>query len=376
MNKQKHDAVLGFGGHADDMNVRYRNNLIPRKRYRARHQKMYDALTKEYSQRSLNVKEFSKEERESIKTRIRRTIKREEMLATVKTVVVTIIIALVVFLLFYQNAKGQGVVSEENQWNVLYEEFTSFYENTIEHTLNGDSSFNSHDYKKMWNYIHLTYETFFGGLLREDSNRVYYLLPGEDEEGMLYDFNAETGDTCYIVNALGDYSPFPVYITNIDMVEYFGVERTRWFLEDEYGNEDIWLEGIGSIYGPVHGMMPRIPPYEAYNLLCFFQADMLLYKREGYSNCVVTHTALDESTLNHGIQIFPNPARGTFRIKSTSLLIEKVELYDLTGRKLLEQKTESCINECEVDVSGIKPGTYFCRFSLNDFAVTQKLIIR
>ena len=113
MGKKAHKQVLGFGGHADDMNVRFRNNLIPRKRYRARHQKIYDAMTKEYSQRSLNVKEFSKEERESIKANIRKTIKREEMAATIKTIVVTIIIAVVVFLLFYQNARGQGILPDQ-----------------------------------------------------------------------------------------------------------------------------------------------------------------------------------------------------------------------------------------------------------------------
>lgn len=364
-------------GHADDMISRLKNNAILQRRYRERHQRMYDALTKEFTNHHLKNPDISKEQRDAIKAKIRKTIKIERRSAMIKTVSISAVIAIIIILLFLQNTYAQGIVSEENRWNVLGEEFTSSYRSTTICTINGDSNVNSLDYKMMSMYDCLTYETYQGGLLREDSNRVYYIIPQEAEEGLLYDFNAVTGDTCSIINFVGNDQPFNVYVTNIDTAEYFGIERKRWFLVDDYGNEDFWLEGIGSSNGPVHGMMRHsLPPYWAVNLLCYYHSDTLLYRKEGYSSCIITQVGVDELTVEQDIFIYPNPARNKFKVRSTEFGLDLVEIFDMAGRIVLEQQLTEGTKEFEVDISKLLPGSYLCSFTSGEKKLTRKVFVR
>ncbi|MDR0207151.1 MAG: T9SS type A sorting domain-containing protein [Bacteroidales bacterium] len=84
---------------------------------------------------------------------------------------------------------------------------------------------------------------------------------------------------------------------------------------------------------------------------------------------LVSVKELSEQTLS----IFPNPANNTITIEGTGL--NRVELFDIQGRLLLEQKTESGKKKV-VDVSQLQAGIYFVKIysDNNEFAV-QRLVI-
>src|SRR6056300_1217817 len=102
---------------------------------------------------------------------------------------ITYVFVIIICLLFYSNARGQGIVSEENRWNVKGSD--AWFMGTKTYQINGDSIVGNHIYKAIW----LTFDSIdaswtYQGLLREDSNIVYYIPPGADE-GILYDFNLD-----------------------------------------------------------------------------------------------------------------------------------------------------------------------------------------
>ena len=77
-------------------------------------------------------------------------------------------------------------------------------------------------------------------------------------------------------------------------------------------------------------------------------------------------------------EIFPNPAAGKFRVQCSIVKVENatIELYDLTGKKLLEKPFPAGTENAEIDVSHLKNGVYFCRLISEKYSAIQKLIIQ
>ena len=76
--------------------------------------------------------------------------------------------------------------------------------------------------------------------------------------------------------------------------------------------------------------------------------------------------------------LFPNPAKDKLILKSQLIIDENstLELYDLNGRKLLEQSIRKGQETSEIDVSHLQCGIYLCRLSSDGRNVTKKLIIQ
>lgn len=77
-------------------------------------------------------------------------------------------------------------------------------------------------------------------------------------------------------------------------------------------------------------------------------------------------------------EIYPNPATSIINLKSAVYSQQSitVALYDLNGRKLLEEQIPSGTETVEVNVSHLKSGFYFCRIRTEKGSVTKKLIIQ
>jgi len=336
---------------------------------------MYDALTNEFSNHHLNNPDISIEQRDAIKSKIRKMIRIERRLAMIKTVSITAVIIIIITLVFLQNALGQGIVSEENSWNVLRWELISNDADTEFLIFDGDSIVDAMEYKIM-RYKYYTIGIWaYAGLLREEAGIVYF-IPPDGEEGILYDFNREIGDTCSIINFCTSYE-IQVYITNIDTVEYFGIERKRLILTDDVGWEDQWIEGIGSFYGPIHGMSRNCnPPYLTWDLLCYHRNDTLRFIKEGYDDCIYTHTGIDEASLSEQIEIYPNPARDKFEVRSAEFGIRRIELHSSLGIMVSESDLDGDRDHVIVDIGILQAGIYYCRIYGTDYLITKKIIIQ
>jgi hypothetical protein len=79
--------------------------------------------------------------------------------------------------------------------------------------------------------------------------------------------------------------------------------------------------------------------------------------------------------LIDNIQIYPNPAQDYFVVDAGNFNNIQVELFDISGRKLLQQKITT--NQEQVYVSGLASGVYICWVSSGSQVVKrQKLIIQ
>lgn len=214
-------------------------------------------------------------------------------------------IALFTGLLISQFAISQNFISENKSWHVRDEFWGSV--NTWIYKIGGDTVINSVNYKKLWSTTDSTMANLWlGGFIREESDVVFYRHLYSDNEGILYDFNLESGDTTYIINDYCDEQM--VVITNIDTVEFCGVERKRWTLTSWWGvGEDYWLEGIGSICGPVHTLFSECTWDVWFELLCFHENDTLFYILPWENDCFQTSISIGEEADESHLMIKPNP---------------------------------------------------------------------
>ncbi|MEI6349068.1 MAG: T9SS type A sorting domain-containing protein [Bacteroidota bacterium] len=77
----------------------------------------------------------------------------------------------------------------------------------------------------------------------------------------------------------------------------------------------------------------------------------------------------DLSILLENLEIFPNPVLDILSIKS-ELIIEKIEIYDLSGRIIQTHK----VNNNQVKISDLPTGTYFVKLHTNDKIYLSKLV--
>lgn len=275
-------------------------------------------------------------------------------------------------------AISQGFVSEDNQWNVLIYDYY-YGSNTEVFKIEEDSLLNTIIYKKVW-WSHDTAMAIWTcqGLLREDSNIVYYVPPG-GTEGILYNFNLEISDTCWIKNMWCGNTEVQVIITDIDTVEYFGIERIRWSIENNSnGLIEYWIDGIGSTFGPLYSKYYECIVCPTWDLLCYHEYNTVLYMMPGMDTCYIYSVNIDEILMSDQIRIFPNPTRDKFEVRSGEFGVELIEIYDLTGKKLIEKHIPARPagnNNIEVDVSGIEPGMYVCKIMVKGMFLSKKIII-
>ena len=232
-----------------------------------------------------------------------------------------------VLLLWGVSLLAQQFISEQNQWNVL----STFYpggKSTEIYKIEGDSVFKSNSYKMIW----VTFDSLstwqFRGLLRQESKIVWYVHPNDSTEKILYNFNLNAGDSETIVNGLcspGD--SISVSVDEVDTVEYFGIQHKRWHLTSDFVLEDYWVEGIGSLSGPLYSMYGSVIVCPSWDLLCFHSSDTLYYQNE--NSCWIV--GIDENAKVNA-RLKPNPVtKGRPFVIEANREITDIFLYNSTG---------------------------------------------
>lgn len=90
-------------------------------------------------------------------------------------------------------------------------------------------------------------------------------------------------------------------------------------------------------------------------------------------------SAIEDVDFNKSdLVVYPNPASSVCNLQPAvfSLQSSIVQVYDLNGKKLLEQHFPKGTSTPEIDVSELKNGIYFCKISSGRYSTTQKLIIQ
>ena len=93
---------------------------------------------------------------------------------------------------------------------------------------------------------------------------------------------------------------------------------------------------------------------------------------EGFINSDIVSSTLgvdDESFLEDEINIFPNPASEVINISST-LTIEKVQLFDVLGKKILTTKETA-----QIQIGHLTAGVYLLKVTTELGLLVKRLII-
>jgi Zn-dependent metalloprotease len=85
----------------------------------------------------------------------------------------------------------------------------------------------------------------------------------------------------------------------------------------------------------------------------------------------------DFDLLSQSISIYPNPSKDVFTISWDSGSDIDIELFDLTGKKILSKKNiVGRSNKHELDMSKFSKGFYFAKITIGEGSVTKKVILQ
>ena len=269
---------------------------------------------------------------------------------------------------------------------------------SFRYAIYGDTIINSVEYSKVYEMsdtiISDPDNSYFAAIRENDKKQVFAKIPGFPES-ILYDFSLEVGDTiCYDIGALiavndvwFDELTHCKFVTEIDSFILNNQEyRKSWVLENYYGCQFRWIEGIGSIMQYGYGLFnPFIYSTsdggDYYNFACFKHNDEILYLNNPYGDsCFCGYTTSIKKTdadKQDILTLIPNPAKDIVTVSvnldyQTNL---KLTITDIAGNKI--ETFTNIDNEITINLSDYDSGLYLIQvFDKKDILLdSEKLII-
>jgi len=118
------------------------------------------------------------------------------------------------------------------------------------------------------------------------------------DEGLAYDFSLSPGDTMLFYNPFfWDTYRDTVILTRLDTLEIYDSLRKVFYLQtladkqEGYDWYEEWIEGIGSLTGPLLSGFAFNPWVGLFNtLLCVYYDDQLIYSNPDFDKCYYNTT--------------------------------------------------------------------------------------
>jgi hypothetical protein len=137
---------------------------------------------------------------------------------------------------------------------------------------------------------------------------------------------------------------------------------------------DVWIqkddgEWESLLYHTVEtsAVIPVESQVTAYKFYCI-ATDNAGWQEDETGSYQTVSTSIKDISLNKAWEIYPNPTNGKLYIESGGLQIEKVEIFDITGRTVFTSY------ETTIDLSQLSPGTYFVKLKTDRGELTKKVI--
>ena len=175
-------------------------------------------------------------------------------------------------------------VKEGKKWHVIRSDFDGGYHHVCYRLMNEKVEKAGKTYFGMYRTEDLLAVVYDAGLLREEDRKVYFFDSGMQKEFLLFDYSMKTGDTyetysydeqkmvTYKVVSVGDYREGPkversVYNQAADSAETQHRYLQKWIVcRTDNGLEKTWIEGIGSLEGPLANLYDVSPVSVSTNL--------------------------------------------------------------------------------------------------------------
>ncbi|PWH86311.1 T9SS type A sorting domain-containing protein [Brumimicrobium oceani] len=277
--------------------------------------------------------------------------------------------------------------NQDAQWNVA----TSFTAATQEHPsfvatttkvygFQGDSLINGDTWSKIYSTSDSLFQSnlAFEGLTRVDNDLVLF-KKGANPIDTLYDFSLAVGDSVFY-----DFDLFTswIHVEEIQTIQINGESYKKFIFTEPTGPtafdhlNEVWIEGIGSVHGPLFPLSPRkfseeIP--DSMLLTCSFANNQDFFNHPSYSDCYVNITLGVENHEAINLSIYPNPVSSILTIASTQSINGVIEIYDVNGKLLKTVKAKR--EKVSIDVSAFENGVYILNFELNGQKVVKRFII-
>lgn len=252
---------------------------------------------------------------------------------------------------------------------------------TIVYGYLGDSLING----TSWHKLYATNDPLFGsnfvfeGLIRTDNNLVIFTNTFSELD-TLYDFSLNAGDHAYY--SFYD-NLYPTRLDDIDTITLNG-EFFRTYDFDEpmglpnafdYVNER-WIEGIGSIHGPIFPHQPRTFTHEIISgdsliLTCSYANGQFFWQHPSYENCYTQILLSTDSYLPARTDFYPNPFRDQVVIQLPENKTFEMTVLSETGQELFRK---AVISGEVLNLSFLSAGMYFINLSDGLQNTTSKLI--
>ncbi len=188
----------------------------------------------------------------------------------------------------------EPIVADGKQWNVLFSYpwsppepqhmYTDIYK------IEGDSLVDGVSYKVMYTTRNedLTGWSVCGVIRETEDRQVLYRRDGSSYDEILYDFSMEVGDTI-IMNGSGFY-PDWMFVVETNEILINGEPRKQIVLEYPWGDHEVWIEGIGSLYGIIDSGSLFLMGGST-NLLCYYEDGDLIWQNTtpGYDECYMVY---------------------------------------------------------------------------------------
>lgn len=299
-------------------------------------------------------------------------------------------------ILFMPVVQGQNYkpfIDTDKQWNTMITGYSSVGSPATKSTLvlhisTNDTLINETLYQKVVNtgYSDGTYASGDIGFIREDidEKKVYFREPTDvfypHQDKLLYDFSLEAGDTTEVfgLHYCTSYSNTYKVVSNGTIQLLNGEERKTWHLEpigDNVQEADVWIEGIGSLYGMLFPACSQLASISfSLKLLCYYESDSELYMSDE-ANCYIDWISGLDINATSSFELLPNPTNGKTQIQlaeNISLENAMIELYSPSGKLLYSAKPRSQVHT--MDVEHLSLGMYLLRLWDGERWRVQKLI--
>lgn len=196
----------------------------------------------------------------------------------------------------------------------------------------------------------------YAGAIRTDSNnRVFFIPPNDSTVITLYDFSLGAGDSVYINGPNYEYW---AYAQRVDSTLINGVYRKKI---DVIGYmDDIWIEGIGSIFGLFAPINRHWEKY-SYSLHCYNENETIVYTQWDQTECNTCNIVSRIKSIRDYPEIFisPNPVVGSSVVTyPPHIKLMKINVYGLCG-ELKYSKSLSTDCSIVIEKEQLNPGIHF-----------------
>ncbi|MFN2424243.1 MAG: T9SS type A sorting domain-containing protein [Cryomorphaceae bacterium] len=246
----------------------------------------------------------------------------------------------------------------------------------------GDTLISGDQWQKLFTYLDKSMqgEAVLEGILRVEGDLVLYRnTTGKIDT--LYNFGLGLGDH-YTFKF--DSDTVRMKVINVDEVKVNGQNRKRIIFgePDEvslYGvMKEVWIEGVGSVHGPLFPCAPRMFSTEftdALDLTCARIEGKVIWNNTNYEDCYVANILSAESKdADTPFSVYPNPFHQEIYLDGPFMggAGAEVRVYDMQGRKV--HNSQLPVGKRQLSLNGLGSGVYLLEIAWEGESYFQKIV--